>query len=70
MRSYRKEAVLIVDAAPEAMVRFRQSATPLNWRRLYREGGAQALKPKPKGSRRIGAAAAPTHEEELVSACA
>ena len=36
---------------PEAMVRFGiASATPLkNWCRLYREGGAQALKPKPKG---------------------
>ena len=35
----------------EAMVRFGiASATPLkNWCRLYREGGAQALKPKPKG---------------------
>lgn len=36
---------------PEAMVRFGiASATPLKqWCRLYREGGAQALKPKPKG---------------------
>ena len=36
---------------PEAMVRFGiASATPLKQRcRLYREGGAQALKPKPKG---------------------
>ena len=50
---------------PEAMVRFGiASATPLkNWCRLYREGGAQALKPKrPKGSVR---AVAPTREEEL-----
>ena len=36
---------------PEAMVHFGiASATPLKqWCRLYREGGAQALKPKPKG---------------------
>ena len=36
---------------PEAMVRFGiVSATPLKrWCRLYREGGAQALRPKPKG---------------------
>lgn len=36
---------------PEAMVRFGiASTTPLKqWCRLYREGGAQALKPKPKG---------------------
>ena len=53
---------------PEAMVRFGiASATPLKqWCRLYREGGAQALKPKPKvrpkGSVR---AVAPTREEEL-----
>ena len=35
---------------PEAMVRFGiASATPLKqWCRLYREGGVQALKPKPK----------------------
>ena len=53
---------------PEAMVRFGiASATPLKqWCRLYREGGAQALKPKPKG-RPKGAVRAvpPTREEEL-----
>ena len=54
---------------PEAMVRFGiASATPLkNWCRLYRQGGAQALKPKPKG-RPKGAgvgAVPPTREEEL-----
>ena len=53
---------------PEAMVRFGiASATPLkNWCRLYRQGGAQALKPKPKG-RPKGAVRAvpPTREEEL-----
>ena len=50
---------------PEAMVRFGiASATPLKrWCRLYREGGAQALKPKPKGSG-MGAVP-PTREEEL-----
>ncbi len=53
---------------PEAMVRFGiASAAPLKqWCRLYREGGAQALKPKrkgrPKGSVR---AVPPTREEEL-----
>ena len=53
---------------PEAMVRFGiASATPLkNWCRLYREGGAQALKPKPKGRpKRSVRAAPPTREEEL-----
>ena len=53
---------------PEAMARFGiASATSLKkWRRLYREGGAQALKPKPKG-RPKGAVRAvpPTREEEL-----
>ena len=56
---------------PEAMVRFGiASATPLKqWCRLYREGGAQALKPKPKGrpkgSVRAVRAVPPTREEEL-----
>ena len=54
---------------PEAMVRFGiASATPLkNWCRLYREGGAEALRPKPKGRPKgPGAKAAPkTREEEL-----
>ena len=54
---------------PEAMVRFGiASATPLKkWCRLYREGGAQALKPKPKGRPKgsgVGAVP-PTREEEL-----
>ena len=53
---------------PEAMMRFGiASATPLKqWCRLYRQGGAQALKPKPKG-RPKGAVRAlpPTREEEL-----
>ena len=53
---------------PEAMVRFGiASATPLKrWCRLYREGGAQALKPKPKGRPKgVVRAVAPTREEEL-----
>ena len=53
---------------PEAMVRFGiASATPLkNWCRLYREGGAQALMPKPKGRPKGSVRAAPpTREEEL-----
>lgn len=54
---------------PEAMMRFGiASATPLKqWCRLYREGGAQALKPKPKGRPKgLGVRAVPpTREEEL-----
>lgn len=54
---------------PEAMVRFGiASTTPLKqWCRLYREGGAQALKPKPKGRPKgLGVGAVPpTREEEL-----
>ena len=43
------------------------SATPLKqWCRLYREGGAQALKPKPKGRPKGSVRAVPpTREEEL-----
>lgn len=54
---------------PEAMMHFGiASATPLKqWCRLYREGGAQALKPKPKGRPKgLGVGAVPpTREEEL-----
>ena len=52
---------------PEAMVRFGiASATPLKqWCRLYREGGAQALKPKRKGRPKWSVRAVPTREEEL-----
>lgn len=53
---------------PEAMVRFGiASATPLKkWCRLYREGGAQALKPKPKGRPKGSVGAVPpTREEEF-----
>ena len=54
---------------PDAMVHFGiASTTPLKqWCRLYREGGAQALKPKPKGRPKgsgVGAVP-PTREEEL-----
>ena len=53
---------------PEAMVRFGiASVTPLKqWCRLYRQGGAQALKPKPKGRPKGSVRAVPpTREEEL-----
>lgn len=53
---------------PEAMMRFGiASTTPLKqWCRLYREGGAQALKPKPKGRPKGSVRAVPpTREEEL-----
>ena len=53
---------------PEAMVRFGiASATPLKqWCKLYRQGGAQALKPKPKGRPKGSVRAVPpTREEEL-----
>ena len=56
-------------AKPEAMERFGiASATPLKqWCRLYREGGAEALRPRPKGRPRgPGAKGAPkTREQEL-----
>ena len=52
---------------PEAMVRFGiASATPLKkWCRLYREGGAQALKPKRRLKGSGAGAVPPTREEEL-----
>ena len=53
---------------PEAMARFGiASVTPLKqWCRLYRQGGAQALKPKPKGRPKgLVRAVPPTREEEL-----
>lgn len=51
---------------PEAMERFGiASESPLrSWCRLYREGGAEALRPRPKGRPRKEAAPA-TREEEL-----
>ena len=56
-------------AKPEAMERFGvASESPLeSWCRLYREGGAEALRPRPKGRPRgSGAKAAPkTREQEL-----
>ncbi len=64
-------AATVVDGGmskPEAMVHFGiASATPLKqWCRLYRQGGAQALKPKPKGILKGSVRAVPpTREEEL-----
>ena len=55
-------------AKPEAMERFGiASLSPLKrWCGLYREGGAEALRPKPKGRPRGSGAKAPkTREEEL-----
>lgn len=56
-------------AKPEAMERFGiASESPLrSWCRLYREGGAEALRPRPKGRPRgSGAEGAPgTREQEL-----
>lgn len=53
-------------ARPEAMRRFGiASISPLeSWCRLYREGGAEALRPRPKGRPRKEAAPR-TREEEL-----
>ena len=53
---------------PEAMRRFGiASKTPLDrWCRLYREGGAEALRPKPRGRPKGSPAAEPrTREQEL-----
>ena len=51
---------------PEAMARFGMaSESPLgSWCRLYREGGAEALRPKPKSRPRM-ASAPMTREQEL-----
>ena len=54
---------------PEAMAKFKivSSSSLKSWLKSYREGGAEALKPKPKG-RPKGARTAPrtmTHEQEL-----
>ena len=64
-------AAAVVDGGmskPEAMVHFGiASVTPLKqWCRLYRQGGAQALKPQPKGRPKgTVRAVPPTREEEL-----
>ena len=52
---------------PEAMGRFGiASATPLKqWCRLYRGGGAEALRPRPRGRPRGSGAAPTTREQEL-----
>ena len=56
-------------ARAEAMARFGVvSSSPLDaWCRLYREGGAEALRPKPKGRPRgsVAKAAPATREQEL-----
>ncbi len=56
-------------AKPEAMERFGVASRSAldSWCRLHREGGAEALRPRPKGRPRgSGAKAAPaTREEEL-----
>ena len=54
-------------AKPEAMERFGiASATPLKqWCRLYRGGGAEALRPRPRGRPRGSGAAPTTREQEL-----
>ena len=45
------------------------SATPLKqWCRLYRQGGAQALKPKPKGRPKGSVRAGPPTREEALAA--
>ena len=75
-RTYDMETKLAVSRAvvdegmprSEAMARFGiAAATSLDrWCRLYREGGAQALKPKPKGRPKGSVRAVPpTREEEL-----
>ena len=53
-------------AKPEAMRRFGiASVSPLKaWCRLYREGGAEALRPRPKGRPRKAPGAPATREEE------
>ncbi len=56
---------------PEAMVRFWycERDTAENWCELYREGGAQALKPKLKGRPKGVGAGSGCCVEEAGSAC-
>ena len=56
-------------AKPAAMAEFGiMSMTPLDrWCRLYREGGAEALRPKPKGSK--SRPRGRTREQELEERC-
>ena len=60
-------------AKPAAMAEFGiMSLAPLErWCRLYREGGAEALRPKPKGRPKGSAAKRPprTREQELEERC-
>lgn len=56
---------------PDAMKEFGvMSVSPLErWCRLYREGGADALRPKPRGRPKGSGARARTREEELEERC-
>ena len=56
---------------PEAMAEFGiMSRAPLDrWCRLYREGGAEALRPRPKGRPKGSGARPRTREEELEERC-
>ena len=58
-------------AKPEAMARFGiMSRAPLDrWCRLYREGGAEALRPRPKGRPKGSKSRPRTREEELEERC-
>ena len=58
-------------AKPEAMARFGvMSMSPLKrWCRLYREGGPEALRPRPKGRPRGAKSRPRTREEELEERC-
>ncbi len=58
-------------AKPSAMAEFGiMSRAPLDrWCRLYREGGAEALRPRPKGRPRGSGSRPRTREEELEERC-
>ena len=56
---------------PAAMARFGiMSKSPLDrWCRLYREGGAEALRPKPRGRPKAAGPGPRSREEELEERC-
>ena len=58
-------------AKPAAMARFGiMSRAPLDrWCRLYRDGGAEALRPRPKGRPKGSKSRPRTREEELEERC-
>ena len=58
-------------AKPEAMAKFGvMSMSPLKrWCKLYREGGPEALRPRPKGRPRGAKSRPRTREEELEERC-